>query len=158
MVRRTAAAVAALMVLFPACVRAEWTRDPGVYGSFGQPFTEPTIDGKRTDAKCIENGGDASPTSDARHLDCKPAGVSVNVLPTGKVMYYDGLEGTENVRTSIVIEYGHNAGNDQSRLLNLAGPSWSVPKPSDGGANPKGYEHDPLFPPPLSTTEAWNDG
>src|SRR4051794_5431117 len=131
---------------------------PAQFGQFGNPFTEPTIGATKTDQKCIENGGDASPTSDARHLDCKPAGVSVNVLPTGKVMYYDGLEGTENVRTSIVIEYGHNAGNDQSRLLNLAGPSWSVPKPSDGGANPKGYENDPLFPPPLSTTEAWNDG
>src|SRR3954447_14786900 len=131
---------------------------PAQFGQFGNPFSEPTIGATKTDQKCIENGGDASPTSDARHLDCKPAGVSVNVLPTGKVMYYDGLEGTENVRTSIVIEYGHNAGNDQSRLLNLAGPSWSIPKPSDGGANPKGYENDPLFPPPLSTTEAWNDG
>src|SRR3954471_8204018 len=131
---------------------------PAQFGQFGNPFTEPTIGATKTDQKCIENGSDASPTSDARHLDCKPAGVSVNVLPTGKVMYYDGLEGTENVRTSIVIEYGHNAGNDQSRLLNLAGPSWSIPKPSDGGANPKGYANDPLFPPPLSTTEAYNDG
>jgi hypothetical protein len=107
-------------------------------GVFSNPFAEPTIDGRRTDAKCIENGGDASPLSDARHLSCKPAGVSVNVLPDRKVMYYDGLEGTENVRTSIVAEYGHNAGNDQSRLLDPNAPSWSVPQPSDGGANPKG--------------------
>jgi hypothetical protein len=131
---------------------------PAELGQFGAPFTEPTIGSKRTDAKCIENGGDAGPLSDARHLDCKPAGVSLNVLPGRKVMYYDGLEGTENIRTSIVVEFGHNAGNDQSRLLNLAGPTWSIPRPSDGGANANGYRNDPLFPPPLSTTEAYNDG
>jgi Domain of unknown function (DUF1929) len=138
--------------------QAENNDEPARFGQFGNPFSEPLIDGKRTDQKCIENGGDASPLSDARHLDCKPAGVSVNVLPGGKVMYYDGLEGTENVRTSIVVEFGHNAGNDQSRLLDLRGPTWSIPTPSDGGANPKGYKNDPLFPPPLSTTEPYNDG
>src|SRR4051794_3503172 len=132
--------------------------DPAQLGGFGKPLTEPMIGSTRTDKKCIENGGDSSPLSDARHLDCKPAGVSLNVLPDRKVMYYDGLEGTENVRTSIVAEFGHNAGNDQSRLLDLSGPSWSIPKPSDGGANPTGYKNDPLFPPPLSTTDPWNDG
>src|SRR4051794_34751379 len=54
---------------------------PAQFGRFGNPFTEPTIGSTRTDKKCIENGGDASPLSDARHLDCKPAGVSLNVLP-----------------------------------------------------------------------------
>jgi Galactose oxidase-like, Early set domain len=132
--------------------------DPAQLGQFGNPFTEPMIGSTRTDKKCIENGGDASPLSDARHLTCKPAGVSLNVLPDRDVMYYDGLEGTENIRTSIVAEFGHNAGNDQSRLLDLSGPSWSIPKPSDGGANQNGYKNDPLFPPPLSTTEPWNDG
>src|SRR4051794_27639234 len=132
--------------------------DPAQLGGFGKPLTEPMIGSTRTDKKCIENGGDSSPLSDARHLDCKPAGVSLNVLPDRKVMYYDGLEGTENVRTSIVAEFGHNAGNDQSRLLDLSGPTWSIPQPSDGGANPTGYRNDPLFPPPLSTTEPWNDG
>src|SRR3954454_18103609 len=78
--------------------------DPSQLGRFGNPFTEPMIGSTRTDKKCIENGGDSSPLSDARHLDCKPAGVSLNVLPDRKVMYYDGLEGTENVRTSIVAE------------------------------------------------------
>src|SRR3954447_23799740 len=131
---------------------------PSVFGQFGNPFAEPTIDGKATEKKCVENGGDAGPLSDARHLTCKPAGVSLNVLPDRDVMYYDGLEGTENIRTSIVLEFGHNAGNDQSRLLDLRGPTWTIPKPSDGGANPNGYENDPLFPPPLSTTEPYNDG
>jgi hypothetical protein len=145
-------------IVLASVMQATGSGDPSQLGRFGNPFTEPTIDGKRTDAKCIENGGDPSPLSDARHLTCKPAGVSLNVLPDRRVMYYDGLEGTENIRTSIVAEFGHNAGNDQSRLLDLSGPTWTVPKPSDGGANPQGYENAPLFPPPLSTTEPWNDG
>ena len=145
-------------VVLGAAVQSTATGDPARVGVFGNPFTEPTIGTTRTDAKCIESGGNPSPLSDARHLTCKPAGVSVNVLPDRRVMYYDGLEGTENVRTSIVAEFGHNAGNDQSRLLDPSGPSWSIPQPSDGGANPKGYRNDPLFPPPLSSTEPWNDG
>jgi hypothetical protein len=133
--------------------------DPAAFGQFSAPFTEPTIDGIRTDKKCIPaRGGDSSLLSDAPYLDCKTAGVSLNVLPGGDVLYYDGLEGTENVRTSIVAEYGHNGGNDLSRLLNPGAPSWTVPGHPDGGANPTGYENDPLFPPPLSSTEPYNDG
>jgi Galactose oxidase-like, Early set domain len=173
MTRRIAAAAALVMALFPACARAHEEGTTNVLlkamvsdaagpaaelGSFGQPFTEPTIDGRRTDAKCVQTADPGTPLDDNRYRTCKPAGVSLNVLADRDVMYYDGLEGTENVRYSIVAEYGHNAGNDQSRLLDLHGPTWTVPKPSDGGANPKGYANDPLFPPPLSTTEPYNDG
>ena len=140
--------------------------DPAGLGAFSSPFTEPTIDGKATDDKCIPKDGAPTgpapgvpPLGDNRYLDCKPAAVSVNVLPDGDVMYYDGLEGTENVRTSIVAEFGHNAGNDQSRVLDLKGPpSWRIPSPADGGANPDGYDNQALFPPPLSSTETYNDG
>jgi hypothetical protein len=145
-------------VVLGAALQGGASGDPARVGVFGNPFTEPTIGSTRTAKKCIENGGNASPLSDARHLTCKPAGVSLNVLPDRNVMYYDGLEGTENIRTSIVVEFGHTAGNDQSRLLDPTGPTWSIPKPSDGGANPSGYRNDPLFPPPLSTTEPYNDG
>jgi hypothetical protein len=139
--------------------RAANNDDPAAFGQFSAPFTEPSIDGVVTDEKCIPHpGADSSPLSDARYLDCKTAGVSLNVLPGGGVLYYDGLEGTENIRTSIVAEYGHNGGNDLSRRLDVDGPSWSVPGHPDGGANPDGYDNDPLFPPPLSSTEPYNDG
>ena len=48
-------------------------------------------------------------------------------------MYYDGLEGTEQVRSSIVLEYGNNAGNDQSRVLNLRNRTFTQPTPANGG-------------------------
>src|SRR4051794_36240980 len=128
---------------------------PATMGRFDTPFAEPTIDGRPTPDKCVvKDGSSGSLLSDDRYLDCKPAGVSVNVLPGSRVMYYDGLEGTENIRTSIVLEYGHNAGNDQSRLLDLSGPSWRAP-----GTGPvfPAYPNHALFPPRLSSTEDYND-
>src|SRR4051812_23755344 len=128
---------------------------PATMGQFAAPFAEPTIEGRRTDQKClVKQGANSSLLSDERYLDCKPAGVSVNVLPGSRVMYYDGLEGTENIRTSIVLEYGHNAGNDQSRLLDLAGPTFTAPK---AGPIFPAYRNHALFPPPLSSTESYND-
>lgn len=145
--------------------------DPGVIGAFSTPFTEPTIDGNPTDAKCVTIPGApaADPLYDGQTFDCKPAGVSVNVLPlldgSQKVMYYDGLEGTENVRYSIVAEYGFNAANDQSRLLSLpdgptgAGATWTDPSPVDGGANPDGYaQNEQVLPPALVVDAPNNDG
>jgi hypothetical protein len=138
---------------------------PSASGIFGEPFVEPTIAGKPTDRKCVTKDGSdrpanpaLGPVGDARYLDCKPSAATVNVLPDGDVMYYDGLEGTENVRTSIVLEYGHNAGNDQSRVLDLDGPAFSRPTPADAGANPDGYANQAIFPPPLSDDEPLNDG
>jgi hypothetical protein len=134
-------------------------------GEFSPTFSEPTIGGKPTMQRCIAKDGSDRPANpalgppgDARYLDCKPTAASVNVLPDGRVMYYDGLEGTEQIRTSIVLEYGHNAGNDQSRVLDVSGPSWSVPGAADGGANPGGYPNQALFPAPLSDTDPSNDG
>lgn len=141
--------------------------DPATGGSFTVPFVEPTIDGQKTSAKCLKRQGVPAndPTYDGLIYDCKPAAVSVNVMPDGTVMYYDGLEGTENINTSILIEYGHNSANDQSRVLNLHGnptgkaATWSTPTPSDGGANPGGDPtSEKILPPPLVSNEKYNDG
>jgi hypothetical protein len=138
---------------------------PATRGTFSAPFVEPTLDGRTTADKCVTKDGSPRPANpalgpigDAQYLDCKPTAASVNVLPGGRVMYYDGLEGTENVRTSIVLEYGHNAADDQSRVLDLAGPTWTQPAPANAGANPNGYQNEALFPPPLSDTDPNNDG
>src|SRR4051812_38422196 len=111
----------------------------GALGSFGAPFTEPTLsDGRATDKDCVTND-DGSKT-------CKPAAGSLNVLPSGKLLYWNALEGTENIKTSIVNEYATKSINDQSRLLDLTGPYWTPPTPNDAGANPDGYANDPLIP------------
>src|SRR5919107_1315410 len=87
-------------------------------GSFGPPFSEPTLgDGRSTDQDCVTNEDGTK--------SCKPAAGTLNVLPDGRILYWDALEGTENIKTSTVTEYGVKAINDQSRVLDLIGPTWS---------------------------------
>lgn len=124
-------------------------------GRFAGPFAEPTIrysdastgDNLRvvtTDDKCLEDSeGD---------LRCKPAAGSIALLPDNRLVYFNALEGTENVEFSIVAEFGFVSVNDQTRVLNLgpAGPedriSWERPSPVRGGANVDGNDSDTLLP------------
>lgn len=95
---------------------------PAVTGAFSEPFEEPGPD-------CV-----TEPDGDER---CKPAAGSLNVLDDGRVLYWNALEGMENVDFSVVNEYGREAINDQTRVLDLRGgdPSWSHPSPNDAGAD-----------------------
>lgn len=125
---------------------------PAQGGRFGDPFSEPTIGGKLDDATCITDAQDVT--------ICKPAAGSVTMLESGKVLYWNALEGTERVQASIVAEYGSVALNDQSRVLDLLGdlPKWTTPAVADGGANPEGYETAPLIPGLEDNKEKTNDG
>ena len=65
------------------------------------------------------------------------------------------------VQYNVVLEFGNTAQNDQTRLLDLRGgtPSWSVPSPEDGGANPKGNPGDEYLPGvPHNDDNKANDG
>lgn len=108
-------------------------------GRFSQPFSEPTIivDGETitTDEKCItrEDGMD----------ECKPAAGTMALLKDGRIIYLNALEGTENVETSIVAEFGEVSVNDQTRVLSLDEndqPTWLKPSPLRAGANPDGND------------------
>ena len=63
-----------------------------------------------------------------------------NVLPDGRILYWDALEGTENNRFSIVAEGGTTFTNDQTRLLDLEDRHGRAARRtrSTGGANPDG--------------------
>src|SRR5437870_5472519 len=106
--------------------RAAEGGDPASIGAFGAPFEEPT---GHTCAK----PQDPAPK-------CKPAAVALAVLPTSAAFYWDGLEGMNGVRYSTALEFGHTSQNDQSRVMDLSGPTpvWTVPNPEDGGAYPNG--------------------
>ncbi len=130
--------------------------NPGQGGAFTAPFAEPGVScpGETEGASATDpfnanaNVPTEGPETDrtASDIACKPAGVSVVNLPepntaSGKanILYWDGLEGEENVEFNIVAEYGDKAANDQSRVLqlNTANPrasTWTTPSPSDGGA------------------------
>jgi hypothetical protein len=124
----------------PPALNAAEVSDPATGGSFGDPFEEPTIGGKLTGAKCITDANDVT--------ICKPAAGSVTVLSSGKVLYWNALEGTERVKASIVAEYGAVALNDQTRLLDLSSSpfKWTVPSPADAGANPEDYDSEAIIP------------
>ena len=124
------------------------TGTAGDLGEFSSPFTEPGPD-------CPHGSG--PPDATEAKIVCKPAAVNIVALPNGKLLYWDGLEAEEDVNLNVVAEIGDKAVNDQSRLLDLSGPSWSEPSPVDGGAN--GSETTeyllPNAPPPLE--EVLND-
>ena len=108
-------------------------------GRFTDPFGEPTVLGVTTSQKCVT-------ASDGTQA-CKPAAGTLALLPDDRVLYWNALEGTENVELSIVAEFGVVAANDQTRVLNLNGaPTWSRPTPVDGGANPDGSTPDANLP------------
>ena len=120
-------------------------------GAFSDPFVEPHLEGAPNSEECDES------KKDAGRIACKPAAGSMAVLPGGRVVYFNALEGTENITTDLPSNFGTVSVNDQTRVMNPLVPSWLIPSPADGGANPDGYETEPLVP-PLSSTEAHNDG
>ena len=79
---------------------------------------------------------------------CKPAAVNLMYLPNGKVLYWNGLEGMENVQANTVAEYGQVATCDQARLMTLtgAGGSWTPTTPSDAGCSTLNYQGSYLIP------------
>ncbi len=129
--RRTAVGLAAvgtlvatglpLALVSPAGAAAA---DPSIVGRFASPFEE-------AGPKCTKD-------RDQRSL-CKPAGASVVVLPNGKLIFWDALEGMEDVRYGAVPEYGNVAQNDLARVLDLRGgkPSFTLSDPNPA-SNPDG--------------------
>jgi hypothetical protein len=105
--------------------------DPALSGAFGAPFEEP---------------GERCATDSEGVTRCKPAAGSVSVLGTGKILYWNAVEGTERIERTLITDYGSVALNDQTRVLDLGGPTWTVPEPFDGGANPDGGGTHPILP------------
>ncbi|MGI8662436.1 MAG: galactose oxidase-like domain-containing protein [Acidimicrobiales bacterium] len=112
----------------------------------------------RFSAPFQQQGGTCVTDADGRLL-CQPAGATVVNLATGRILYWDALEGTENVNLSIVAEFGQDSKNDRSRILDLSGstPSFRTPSPEDAGANPNGTAPELLPLVPVSDPH-YNDG
>ena len=131
-----------------------------VTGAFSPPFAEPTIDGERTNFKCIRRqphpGREPSGPFYTPFWACKPTAGSVNISavedPSGtesnddRVIYWNALESTENVNGMNGGEYGYAGVNDQTRRMDLNGLNpfesrWNEPYPVDG--NSEGQAGDP---------------
>src|SRR5436190_691557 len=131
------------------------TSDPSLVGSFSTPFAPPGPNCPHE----TQGSGDAVVDG----VPCKPAAVSTVVLTNGKVLYWDGLEGMEDVDLGAAGEFGDKAVEDQTRLLNLFGttPTWSTTFPSAGGPNTEQYPPEYLVPVPANAPptlkETFND-
>lgn len=128
---------------------AAQTSYPGDVGTFGPVFADPA------GHECV----DAQDTSSKR---CKPSAVTTAVMPNGKIVYFDGLEGMNRADLNVVAQFGHTAMSDQARVLDLNGgdPTWEVPTPDDSGTNPGGYDDNAEYLPlvPHDNEKKSNDG
>ena len=78
---------------------------------------------------------------------CPPAAMAVAVLPTGKVLFWDGLEGMNKVQYNVVAEFGDVAQNDQSRVANFSGSSATFTTPGNQSADNNGTASEPVESP-----------
>src|SRR5438105_3322273 len=141
----SALAVATSLVAVPRSGAAEATiGDPAKVGAWLEPLEE----GGAAVPRCrpIEKEG-----WENGHLRCKVAASNLIGLPDGRVLYWDGLEGGENVEQSYLWQFGQVSQNDQARVLDLRGgsPVFQTPLPATGGGvnkekvNPR-WTDDPL--------------
>ena len=128
--------------------------------------------GQSTDANgCVSDGSSISPAGNPDAYRCLPAGATMVQLADGRVLYWNALEGTENLSAdtrdkdglpvSAVPDGGRITVNDESRLLSdpTVAPAWSVPTPRDGGAHHTSTDEDLPLPAPLAATHyAYNNG
>jgi hypothetical protein len=133
MVGVSALAVLAILAVALTGSATGTSPDPAVTGAWLGPF---------------EEGGDAEPLCRevpsagpyATELVCKPTAVTSVPLYDGRVLFWNGLEGLENVRENTTLEAGRVSRDAQSRLLDLSGAAatFSTPSPNRGGAvNPE---------------------
>lgn len=149
---RGAALAGCCALLGSALLVAPATADIGE-GIFSEPFSEPLPGSASTRYEhCTEHTDDHG-----THYECVPAAGAMALLGNGDVLYWNALEGTENIQMGTATEFGTVSINDQSRVLDLDGPTWTTPQPDDAGANPEGRPPSELFPGSASS-EAYNDG
>jgi len=97
----TAVLAAAVLGTTSAPARAESAgRAPDQIGSWTPAFEE----GGSAVPRCVHGTAD--------QWLCKPAAANITALPDGRVLYYNGLEGSENVRNAVLFEIAPASRND----------------------------------------------
>jgi hypothetical protein len=124
-----------LVVLGMIAIAAPAGADPTPTGSLS-----PVI-GQGARAQC--STAKYQPTDGYR---CPPAAMAAAVLANGKVLFWDGLEGMNDVNMSVVAEFGDVAQNDQSRVATFSGNSASFATPGNQSADGNGTIAEPPNP------------
>jgi galactose oxidase-like protein len=116
----TLLAVLAILVATTGAVTAA-AQDASEIGAWGAPWEE---GGGTPECAPIASG----------ELVCKPTAVSIAQLVNGKILYWNGIEASENANPTIAPTAGVWTRDSQARVLNLLGPSptWTNPFPMRG--------------------------
>jgi hypothetical protein len=116
-------AAAVLVSLVTGPTSAGVIKTPDLIGALTLPFEE----GGAQTPQCTGSKGD---------FVCKPVGQAVAPLKDGRIFYFNGIEGQENVHNGSALDLSPEMINSQARVLDLRSgtPQWTVPSHPDGGA------------------------
>jgi len=133
-----------------------------VQASAADPGADPRVVGRLS--TLFDEGFGTSPRCELEadgNVTCRPTAVSTAVLPDGRVLYWNGIENTEqNVDTLVLLEAGRVLRDSQARILDLSGraPSFTELAPGTNGPNPAGEYEVPLVENPGGTVGTGRPG
>lgn len=152
---RTVGVIGALALVATSTLStAASARSTAEVGAWGDPFAEPTINGQVTDEVCLDEPKGDEPEHGGTVKSCKVTATTLAVLGGDDVVYWNGLEDTEEVEMGIAAEYGEISTQDQVRRLDLASRTWTESDPDTG--REVGDPPNELVP-GLASTETYND-
>lgn len=126
-----------VLALSPAAAQQDPAVSPSVGGAFSEPFVEDP-----GQPRCEEN--------EDGYIVCKPVAVSMVALRDGRTLFWNGLEGFENINLNTTGEASEASRNSRARLLDLRSgtPVYSSPTPEDGavGGEQKRVDHEQAGP------------
>ncbi len=130
--------------------------DGAQYNAATDTFSGGFAKGGATDANgCVASANPqkstGAPKGNPNAYDCLPAGASMVMLPNGKIVFWNALEGEEGITgtNTLLTDGGKLTVNDESRYLDLSGskPVFTKPSPVDAGAHQTDHPDDlPLGP------------
>src|SRR3954447_1601670 len=135
------------------------------YGAARNTFRGGFAKGSATDANgCVLKSSPATgaPNGNPTAYDCLPAGATMVNLPDGKVLFWNALEGEEQVTgtNAVLTDGGRLTVNDESRVLDLRSghPGYATPSPVDAGAHQTDHPDDLPLGPFSAQHYAYNNG
>jgi galactose oxidase-like protein len=104
---------------------AQVLRAPDVIGMITLPFEEGGVNMPRCEPD--PNAAD--------EVICKPVAQALSVLKDGRIFYYNGIEGHENMKNGTGTDLSPEMRNSRARIMDLrsGSPQWVVPTNDDGG-------------------------
>ena len=88
--------------------------NPEEVGSWSAPFEEGGAETPRCDY--VDN---FSPNDDRQRLECKPTAVTTAVLPDGRYLYGNGIEGEENAEEGAALSLSPESEDSRTRVLDV---------------------------------------